>query len=377
MKRMKEGARMERIIILGAGRQGLTAGEFLREKGVEVSFIDAFEDNVKAAQRDGFKAKRAEMKSSGDIAKAIKGYDLALSALPARLGRIAHLGAVKSKTNMVDVSYSEDSPLELQKACRKAGVTIIPDAGIAPGTSNLMAGRLYRSFDKAETIKIYVGGMPEKNLPPLGYSITWSPEDLVSEYERKAKIRKNFRPLTVEPLTGVEEMKFRGFETLEAFYTDGLRTLSDTLKNVRNLEEKTMRYKGHIEKIKFLFDMGYFENNVGKTNPREVSLELLKRIKYKNVRDVLLMRVTGEGFVNGKKRRTEYEIIDFADKKHSAMERTTGYSLAAFSWWLLLNPQTNGGVLTPEEIGMDEASFNEIISLLAEKKIKTVARSVR
>ncbi|MGE3063410.1 MAG: saccharopine dehydrogenase C-terminal domain-containing protein [bacterium] len=367
---------MKKIIILGAGRQGLTAGEFLRNKKTNVTFIDINEENLKAAKKAGFKAAKRVMKTKDDIAKTIRGYDLAISALPARLGRMAHLGAITAKTNMVDVSYSEDDPLELQRMCEKNNVILIPDAGIAPGTSNLMAGRLYRSFDKAETIKIYVGGMPEKNLPPLGYSITWSPEDLISEYERKAKIRKNFKSLTVEPLTGIENMQFKGFETLQAFYTDGLRTLSKTLKNVKNLEEKTMRYAGHVDKIKFLFEMGYFEQTAGNTKPRETSLELMKRIKYKNLRDVLLMRVIGEGVVKGRKKRIEYEIIDFADKNHSAMERTTGYSLAAFSFWLLNNPQSRGGVLTPEEIGMDEKNFKEIIRLLSEKKIKTSMRII-
>ncbi|MDD3803943.1 MAG: saccharopine dehydrogenase C-terminal domain-containing protein [bacterium] len=368
---------MKKAIILGAGRQGLTAGEFLREKNTEVSFIDVNNDNLKEAAKAGFKSTKKSLSCFEDVAKAVKNFDLAISALPARLGRMAQLGAIASGVNMVDVSYSEDDPLKLHSLAKKHKVTIIPDAGIAPGTSNLMAGRLYKSFDKAETIKIYVGGMPEKNLPPLGYSITWSPEDLVSEYERKAKIQRNFKRLTVEPLTGVEKIEFKGFEPLDAFYTDGLRTLSKTLKSVKNLEEKTMRYKGHIEKIKFLFEMGYFEDKAGDTCPRKTSLELLKRIKYKNVRDVLLMRVIGEGTKGGKKKRIEYEIIDFADKKHSAMERTTGYSLGAFSYWLLKNPQRSGGILTPEEIGMNEESFESIISLLAEKRIKTVVREAR
>lgn len=367
---------MNKIIILGAGRQGVTAGEFLRKKKSDVTFIDINDDNLAYAKREGFNTIKKAMNTKEIIAKEIKGYSAALSALPARLGRTAHLGAIMSKTNMVDVSYSEDDPLELNAMCKKAGVTIIPDAGIAPGTSNLLCGRLYKSFDKADTIKIYVGGMPEKNLPPFGYAVTWSPEDLISEYERKAKIRKNFKELIVEPLTAVENITFKGFETLEAFYTDGLRTLSKTLKNVKNLEEKTMRYKGHIDKIKFLFEMGYFEKSAGVTSPREASIELFKRIKYENLRDVLLMRVIGEGKIKGKNKRIEYQVIDFADNKHSAMERTTGYSLAAFSYWLLRNPQKTGSVLTPEEIGMNEKYFSDILSLLEEKSVRVTKKSI-
>ena len=361
---------MEKVVILGAGRQGITAGEFLHNKKTDITFIDINDDNLSLAKREGFKTVKKSMNSKEVIAKEIKRYSLALSALPARLGRIAHLGAIMAKTNMVDVSYSEDDPLELNSMCKKYSITIIPDAGIAPGTSNLLCGQLYKSFDKTETIKIYVGGIPEKNFPPFGYEVTWSPEDLISEYERKAKIRMNFKEMVVEPLMGIEYIKFKGFGALEAFYTDGLRTLSKKLKNVRNLEEKTIRYKGHANKIKFLSQMGYFEKKAGNTNPRDTTIELFKKIKYKNLRDVLLMRVIGEGYINGKKKRIEYSLIDFADNKHSAMERTTGYSLASFSFWLLKNPQKRGSILTPEEIGMNEKHFSEILSLLKENSIK-------
>ncbi|MEO0288614.1 MAG: saccharopine dehydrogenase C-terminal domain-containing protein [candidate division WOR-3 bacterium] len=356
-------------IVLGGGRQGIACGEFLFKKNVDVTFVDINNENLNYLSQLGFKTIKENIDSPEKIKNLSERFDLIISALPAKLGRIAQKGAILAQKNIVDVSYSENDPFELDEEAKKAGITIIPDAGVAPGLSNLFAGRIYKSFEKCENIKIYVGGMPEKNIPPLGYTITWSPEDLIAEYEREVKILKNRKIKIVEPLTGVENVKFKGFEQLEGFYTDGLRTLLKTLKDVKNLEEKTLRYKGHIEKIKLLKDLGYFKEELNGKKPKEVTIEVLKSIKYPQIKDVLLLRVIGEGKINKRKKVITYELVDRGDEKHSAMERTTGFSLGIFSYILLTN-KIETGIVPPEVIGFDQNKFKKIISYLKELNIK-------
>ncbi len=358
-----------KCLILGGGRQGITCGEFLFKKNIDVTFVDIDEKNLYMIEKLGFKKIKEKIDIPEKIVKLSSGYDLIICALPARFGRMAQQAAILSGKNIVDLSYSKEDPFELEDKAISSGITIIPDAGVAPGISNLFAGRIYKSFDRCEKIKIYVGGIPEKNIPPIGYTITWSPEDLLSEYERKVKILKNKKIKIVEPLTGIEKVKFKGFEDIEGFYTDGLRTLLKTLKNVNDLEEKTLRYKGHIEKIKFLKDLGFFNETINEKKPREVLIEILKNIQTRDIKDVLLLRVIGEGKINRKKRKIIFELVDRGDDKHTAMERTTGYSLAIFSY-ILLTENILKGIVPPEILGFDQKLFEKIISHLKEVNIK-------
>jgi saccharopine dehydrogenase-like NADP-dependent oxidoreductase len=78
-----------------------------------------------------------------------------------------------------------------------------------------------------------VGGLA-KNPLPLGYDITGSPES-PDEYTRKAGIVRKGQTVEVEALNGVQEVEFPGVEKLEAFYTDGLRTLLHTTKYAKDM----------------------------------------------------------------------------------------------------------------------------------------------
>ncbi|MCK4524060.1 saccharopine dehydrogenase NADP-binding domain-containing protein, partial [candidate division WOR-3 bacterium] len=173
---------MKNIIILGAGRQGLAAGTFLKKRHIAVTFTDINEDSIKMAHDMGFITMKRNLSSVGNIVKVISGFDIIICALPAKLGRTAHLAAIEAKTDMVDVSYAEEDPLDLDEQANEAGITIIPDAGIAPGISNLISGYIYFQMDTINSIKINVGGLPEEYIEPMGYAITWSPNDLIDEY---------------------------------------------------------------------------------------------------------------------------------------------------------------------------------------------------
>jgi len=288
------------------------------------------------------------------------------------LGRIAEISTIEAGKNLVDVTYLSEDPFELNHLAIERGVTVIPDAGVAPGISNFIIGHLSSYFEKINSLKVFVGGIPEKNIPPLGYTLTWSPIDLVEEYTRPARVKKDGKIITVPALSGVEEINWKGIDRLEAFYTDGLRTLLTTMNDVEDMEEKTIRYKGHTEKIKFLIEIGYFGESCNGLSPVDVSLCLLKKIssKAKGLKDLLLLRIITEGKKNARKERIIYEILDKGDSKHTAMERTTGFGCGMFSYLLITDKVKQKGVVPPEKIGKDDTIFKDGIDLLSEEGIK-------
>lgn len=367
----------EKILILGSGRQGLTAAEFIKESGYDVILADVSSSNLNAAKERGFPAIKADLSNADVYKKLLNQCDIAVSALPAKLGRLAQAQAILYGKNIIDVSYSENDPYELDNDARKGNVFIIPDAGIAPGTSNLLAGHIYSELSDRDIIQIFVGGMQERNIPPLGYALTWSPEDLIAEYTRPARIRQDGKEIEIEALSGLEDFSWDNMEPLESFYTDGLRTLLKTMPDVVNLEEKTVRYKGHTDKILFLRQMGYLKENCCGISPMNTTLHLLSHIDRQDTFDVLLMRISGIGTVNGNKTYISYDVFDKGNNEHSAMERTTGYSLGMFACLGAELGADFKGIIAPEILGMDEFAFPRAIELLESagisiKRTKTI-----
>jgi saccharopine dehydrogenase-like NADP-dependent oxidoreductase len=216
------------------------------------------------------------------LVDALKNFDLVLGFLPPKLGFHLMEACIQAGKNLVDVSYMPENPLALHKKAVEANVTIVPSCGLAPGLSNLLIGHAVVNLDKVEKVHILVGGLPEKPVPPLGYVITWSPESLIEEYTSKARIFQDGRITEVEALTGLETVEFPKIGVLEAFYTDGLRTLLYTIRGVKEMWEKTLRYPGHAEKIRLLKDLGFFSTeeitvNGVKLQPRQFTARLLEK----------------------------------------------------------------------------------------------------
>ncbi|MBS7637268.1 saccharopine dehydrogenase, partial [Candidatus Bathyarchaeota archaeon] len=226
--------------------------------------------------------------------------------------------------------------MTLDERAIEAGVTIIPDCGVAPGLSNMLVGRSAQKLDEVHSIHILVGGIPARAEPPLGYTITWSPEDLLDEYTRKVRIVRDGMLTEVEPLTGLENMDLPGVGTLEAFYTDGLRTLLRTVK-AREMWEKTLRYPGHVEKIRLLRDLGFLDGESieieGLPIPiKRLTARILERKLYRpKVEDVLVMKVEVSGIRGGEDKRYTHYLLDRYDKERgiTAMARTTAYTAAS------------------------------------------------
>jgi len=375
-----------KILILGYGNIGSVIAADLAENMPSAEVVLAGRHGDKAEKvaaginKENVTGIQLDANNYQELVDTMKKFDLAVGALPGDLGYQSVKAAIDAKIDLVDVSYMPENPLTLNEDAAKAGVTIIPDCGVAPGLSNLLIGHTISKLDQVESIYVMVGGLPEKPVPPLGYTLTWSTEGLIDEYTRNARIVENGEVVEVEALTGVEEVDFPGVGRLEGFYTDGLRTLLYTMKGVKTMWEKTLRYPGHVEKIKLLKALGFFDEQpieVGNVRlpPRKVTVKLFeKKLQRPEIRDILALKVEVGGVKAGAKAHYVYYLLDRYDEKRgvTAMARTTGYPSSILAQLIAQKAIEERGVVPLEKLGVEEKIFNKVWAEVEKRQIKIV-----
>lgn len=387
-----------KILVLGCGMQGRVAARDLAQAGHRVTILDSNPANLKfLTDAKGIKAMRFDVKEKNQLVGFIKKFDIVLGALPAALGFYAMKSAVDAGIDMVDMSYLAEDPFLLDREARKKGIKIVPDAGFCPGLSNILIGEASCQLGKISRLRVLVGGIPQNPIPPFNYRITWSPADLIAEYTRPARIVKNYKIVTLPALSGIEEFRLPKVGRLECFYTDGLRTLLKTFKNVKNMEEKTIRYPGHARLFKTMIDWGFltalpYRVKDKATKPDEYTVDFLKSVLSKGdekdlsiliieihpVRDPVPKRVPGnklrrvEAYSNGvkaKKQTRKYTCVDYYDEKDkiTSMARMTAYTGSIITQCIKEYPKS--GVIPPEYLGMEKGIADFIRSELKDRKI--------
>ncbi|MCJ7431521.1 saccharopine dehydrogenase family protein [Candidatus Bathyarchaeota archaeon] len=373
-----------KVLIIGCGNIGSVSAQDL-VKSVPSTEIVVADKNEKRAkdvaekiEKDNVSWTGLDTSNHGELVNTLKGFDLAMGFLPGKLGYGLCKACIDAGKDLVDVSYMAENPMALNASAAKAGVTIVPDCGLAPGISNVLVGHAVGKLDEVKAVHVMVGGLPEKPVPPLGYTITWSPESLIDEYTRKVVIVKKGRKVEIEALSGVEAITFPKVGELEAFYTDGLRTLLYTMENVEEMWEKTLRYLGHAEKIKAFQTLGFFDEkkiDVEGVNvsPRKLTVKLIGEKLWKpEVKDIVVLKVEVVGVENGKKTSYSYHLLDNYDKKQgiTAMARTTAYPASIVAQLMLKKAVKEKGVVPPEKIGMDKKLFSQFSDGLKKRGIK-------
>ena len=373
-----------KALVVGCGNIGSVAAEDLAQsmKSVQVVVADYEKARAKAVAEkigmDNVSWMQLDVKNRRQLQDSLKGFNVIMGFLPGNLGYGLTKACIDAQKDLVDVSFTAEDPLTLNDEAVKSGVVIVPDCGLAPGISNVLVGHAAAELDKVQTVHVMVGGLPEKPVPPLGYVITWSPESLIDEYTRKARIVKGGKQTEAEVLSGIEEVDFPNFVKLEAFLTDGLRTLIQTIGGAEEMWEKTLRYPGHVEKIKMLKDLGFFEDRQVDANgisvsPRRLTVKLLAEKLWKpEVKDVVALKVDVSGVKNGKPARYVYHLLDYFDKKRgtTAMARTTAYPASIVAQLMLKSAVKEKGVVPPESIGMNGELFKLFCEELKERGIK-------
>jgi lysine 6-dehydrogenase len=326
-------------------------------------------NNVSSIQTDASNHK--------ELADTIKKFDLVVGALPGRMGYRACKASISARVDMVDVSYMPEDVMTLSKGASKAKVCLVPDCGMSPGLDSILAGRAVGKLDQIDKIHILNGGLPKKPIPPLNYVVTWSVKDLIDMYSRKVNIVRDGRVVKVEAMSGLEEITFPGVGKLEAFYTDGLRTMLHTIKGARDMWEKSLRYPGHAEKIKLLKALGFFSEKsieVGGVQiaPREITARLLEnKLKQPEISDIVAMLVQVGGYKNNRETTFTYQCLDRCDKKQkvTALARTTAYTTSIVAQLVVKGAIEEKGLIPPEKLGMNEKLYRKFMDQMEKRGI--------
>lgn len=346
---------MRRITVLGCGLVGTAiARDLSRERDLEITVADASSEALgRFGKAPGVRVIEADLSDTREIARTVQGTDVVVGALPGRLGFAMLETVIREGKPVADISFSPEDPLPLDGLAREKGVTAVVDCGVSPGISNFAVGRAAAALSVVEEVEIRVGGLPLDRRRPFEYAVVFSAADVIEEYTRPARIVEDGRIVTRPALSEVETIEVPGVGTLEAFLSDGLRTLLATVR-ARSMKEKTLRYPGHADAMRALRDSGFFDTRSVEAggvsvSPRAVAEKLLARAW--NLGDgeeefTFLKIVVRGSDAAGCPRRYWFELLDRTDTKNgvTSMARTTGFPCAALAAMLARGEYADPGI---------------------------------
>jgi len=372
---------MTTAVCLGAGMVGrLLAADLARERGVRVVALDRSASSLERARalagRMGVEVEtgEADLSDPAAIARAIEDADVVCGALASHLGFAALEAVCRAGKAYVDISFMEEDALEHDALAKERGARAVVDMGVAPGMSNLLAGEVARELSPCRRLRIFVGGLPKERRWPFEYKAGFAPADVIEEYTRPARLVEHGEGVVREALSEPEPIDFPGVGTLEAFNTDGLRSLATTL-DVPDMAEKTLRYPGHIDLMRAMRETGLFSRTpieVGgqRVVPLEVTSALLfpKWTYEEGEIDLTVMRVFGEA----RGRRVQWDLYDEADLSigASSMARTTALPAAIVARMLLDGTIGAPGVHAPEALAGNVLVVERLISELGDRGVR-------
>lgn len=353
------------IAVIGNGLVGNVIAKDLSElHNVDVFDINKYEND------DNINYKVFDIQK--DNVNIFSEYDLLVLAIPGNIAFEALKKLIKLGKNIVDISFFPEKAIELNDLAKEYNSSVVVDCGVAPGLCNMFLG-YHANKERVNSYKCYVGGLPFERQLPWQYKAPFSPSDVLEEYTRPVYIRENGINKTVKAMSGIEQINVDSIGTLDAFYTDGLRSLLDSFPDIPNLAEKTLRYPGYIQKIQFLKDAGFLSNEKINFNGNEISpFELTSKLliedwKLTDEMEFTAMKVEIETEEN----KYIYNLFDNRDvlTGYSSMARTTGFTANSVVDLFNKGKIIQKGIIFPEEIGKDEPLLKDVYDYFEERNI--------
>lgn len=371
--------------VLGAGMQGTAAAyDFLKFGEPETVWLaDANEETARRAaerlqrlvpeQADRVRFACIDAGDTESLVEFLKPVRALLSAVPYHMHPSVAVAAVAAGTHMCDLGGNTGVALKvlaLSEEAEEAGVSLIPDCGLAPGLVNTLAVYGMEGMDVCREVQLRCGGLPQVPRPPLDYKLVFAISGLTVEYFGKAHILRDGKVVEIDTFTELEEIEFpEPAGRCEAFVTSGgASTAPLTFEGkIEKYEYKTVRYPGHHAKFKAIKDLGLLDLDpvqVGDTQvvPRELFHRVAApRLRFPEDRDLVVVRAVCRGMKDGKPITRQMDILDFHHEAtgFSAMERMTGFSAA-----IVCEMQMNGLVAPgahPLEQAIPGAPFVEAL----------------
>lgn len=368
---------MSKIVVLGAGMVGKAIAIDLSHNH-HVTSADIDEPSLKFLKENyNIETVPINLMEEEKITQLVSGFDLVISAVPGFMGYDVVQTVIEAGKNIVDISFMPEDYMDLNALAASKGVTAITDCGVAPGMPNLIAGYMNELME-IESLEYVVGGLPRVKIYPFNYKAPFSPIDVIEEYTRPARFVEMGQQMTKPAMSEPELLHFDHVGTLEAFYTDGLRSLLKNLPHIPNMKEKTLRYPGHIHLVQALKTAGFFDKDpitINNTAIRPIDFTskiLINDWKLDpNEHDFTVMRITMKGQLDGQSKTIVYDLFDEYDEKAkmASMARTTGFTATAHAELILQGRFSGKGVFPLELIGMDADSFDFIMEYLKERNV--------
>src|SRR5207237_6040725 len=264
-----------RRLVPGAGLQGSAcAYDLLQQSAVQrVTLADLRPGRLPAFLKNKRDKRlvtaRLDAKQSVRLRKLMRGHDAVLNALPYYFNYSVARNAIAAGLHCADLGGNTEivhKQKTLHAAARKKQVSIIPDCGVAPGMVNIIAAEGIRRVGDAESVKIFVGGLPQQPEPPLNYQIVYSLEGALDYYTTPSWILRGGRPERVDALSELETVAFPNpVGALEAFHTGGgISTMPWAYAcKVQTMEYKTLRYPGHMAVMRPVRELGLLSLDTG------------------------------------------------------------------------------------------------------------------
>lgn len=362
------------IAVLGAGMVGRAIALDLAKDHTVTSFdLSSINLELLNERNPDIQVAAADLSDYNNYADLLSPFDLVVTAVPGFMGYKTLEAVINAGKNVVDISFFSEDALQLDKLAKEKNVTAITDCGVAPGVSNFIIGR-YNEELKIETFECYVGGLPKERKPPFQYKAPFSPVDVIQEYIRPARLVENGEIVTKPAMSDSEIMRFDEVGELEAFNTDGLRSLIYTMSHIPDMKEKTLRYPGHIDLIIALQQAGFFDTMSIRVNETDITpLEFTSKLLVDQWKlepgeeEFTVMKV----IVKGGGKTITYDLLDRYDPvtKISSMARTTGYTCTAAVNLITKGLFNEKGVFPPELVGKNKICFDFVINYLKERNV--------
>ena len=375
----------KKIVVLGAGMIGKAIAIDLSEN-YAVTSADIDKESLEFLSKNyPIEGVAVNLMEEDAVGALVKDFDLVVSAVPGFMGFDTLKTVIEAGKNIVDISFMAEDFMELNALAAEKGVTAITDAGVAPGLPNLFAGRLNETMEISD-FEYMVGGLPRVKVYPFYYKAPFSPIDVVEEYTRPARFIEKGKSMIKPAMSEPEMVFFDKVGTLEAFYTDGLRSLLRNMDHIPNMKEKTLRYPGHIQLIQALKTAGFFDTEASVTvnNTSIRPIDFTSKVLIRdwqldpNEPEFTVMRIEARGKEDGSRVKVVYDLYDEYDqeRKISSMARTTGFTATACAGLILTGTFAGNGVYPLELIGMDQECFDFVMDYLKARNITFERKAV-
>ncbi|MBI5489936.1 MAG: saccharopine dehydrogenase NADP-binding domain-containing protein [Deltaproteobacteria bacterium] len=370
---------MSEVVVLGGGMVGgIMTRDLATEPGLHVTVVDRDPAVLeRLARRAPVATERADLSDPDAVRVLCRRFDLVVGAAPGFLGLRCLRAVLEAGKPVVDISFMPEDARQLDGLAREKNVTAVVDCGVAPGLSNLFCGRAMAELRDLERVLILVGGLPVVRRWPWEYAAVFSPIDVIEEYTRPARFVEHGTTVVREALSEPELVELPGVGTVEAFNTDGLRSLLDTV-HAPFVKEKTLRWPGHIEKIRVLRALGLLGTaavHVGGVEVRPIDLTAKLLFPQCQLRDgdeeFTVLRVEADGRLEGRRVRRTWDLLDRTDRAtgETSMARTTGFPATIMARMLLRGEVRRPGVHPPEAFGGEPAIVERMRTDLARRGV--------